>query len=127
MLCLTIACGHARPPPPVAIDYHPVATQAAPPEGDLYAHCLAATSHYAHARDADTSLLLFTCEGDPARAFYDGLAAWSAKIGSEFKSAGRTFRSTSRVRRDLFGVDYCATDGTRYECVVTLNAGPFVP
>jgi hypothetical protein len=126
LMSLMIGCGLA-PPPSVAIDYRPVTTSAAPPEGALYAHCLAATDHYAHARDGDTSLLLFTCAGDPARAFYEGLAAWSARIGSEFTAAGRTFRSTTRVRHDLYGVDYCATDGTSYECLITLNVGAFVP
>jgi len=126
-LLITTACAHA-PPAPDAVDHRPITTAPAPPQGAFYAHCLAAaTDHYAHARDGDTSLLLFTCDGDPAHAFYDGLAAWSAQIGSEFIEAGRTFRSTSRVRHDLYGVDYCDTDGARYECVVTLNVGEFVP
>ena|SRR5450432_4040970 len=129
-LVFTTACAHAPPKPVAAVDHRPIATVPAPAQGALYAHCLAAassTDHYGHARDGDTSLLLFTCDGDPARAFYDGLAAWSAKIGSEFIEAGRTFRSTSRVLHDLYGVDYCDTDGTRYECVITLNVGAFVP
>ncbi|HVV86950.1 MAG TPA: hypothetical protein VHE35_28120 [Kofleriaceae bacterium] len=110
-------------------DYRPVATEAAPPNAALYAGCLAdAVAHdrYAHAHDPGTRLLLFTCGGDAARAFYDGLAAWSAKVGSQFEHDGRTFRSTDRVHHDLFGVDYCDTDGTAYECVVTLNTGDFL-
>jgi len=29
------------------------------------------------------------------------------------------------VWHDLFGVDYCATDGSTYECTISLNAGDF--
>lgn len=110
-------------------DYNPIAAEAAPPTAMLYADCLgdaAAAHRFGRATDADTTLLVFTCTGAPARAFYDGLAEWSARIGSQFQDAGRTFRSTARVRHDLFGVDYCATDGTAYSCVISLNAGPFV-
>jgi hypothetical protein len=128
-LVVVAACSH-HAAPPAAPDYRPVATSPAPAQAALYAGCLAsaaASGHVAHARDPGTSLLVFTCDGEPARAFYDGLASWSARIGSEFHFEGRTYRSTTRVRHDLFGVDYCATDGTRYECVVTLNVGEFVP
>ena len=110
-------------------DYTPVRTQPAPPTAVLYADCLGdAVAHrrYGHAKDASTSLLLFTCTGAPAQAFFEGLAAWSAAIGSQFEHAGRTYRSTARVRENLFGVDYCATDGAEHECVITLNVGDFV-
>lgn len=128
ILLVLAACG-GRSPPAEAPDYRPVPTVEAPARAALYSDCLAdaiASNRYGHARDADTSLLLFTCTGDAARAFYDGLAAWSAQIGSEVASDGRTYRSTARVREDLFGVDYCATDGASHECVITLNVGEFV-
>lgn len=111
-------------------DYAPIAGEAAPARGALYADCLAQASTqrtYRRAHDADTELLLFTCHDAPARAFYEGLAGWSASIDSQFTQAGRTYRSTTKVRENLFGVDYCSTDGAgSYECVVTLNAGAFL-
>ncbi len=128
VVVLLAACA-ARSPSPATPDYRPIAQEPARARALLYAGCLAdAVAHHAvaEARDATTNLLLFTCTGDTARAFFDGLAGWSARIGSEFAYGGRTYRSTTRVRHDLFGVDYCATDGTRHECVISLNAGAFV-
>jgi hypothetical protein len=127
-LALVAACAtpRATPKPP---DYRPVLTTPARPHAALYVDCLAdaaANHRYAHASDPSTNLIVFTCSGAPARAFYDGLAAWSAKIGSQFEHDGRTFRSTTRIRENLFGVDYCATDGTSHECVISLNAGDFI-
>jgi len=110
-------------------DYRPIALEEPTPRAQLYADCLAdatANRRFHRAHDEGTSLLVFTCTGDPARAFYDGLAEWSAQIGSQFQHASRTYRSTSRVRQNLFGVDYCATDGTQHECALTLNVGEFV-
>ena len=110
---------------PATPSYRPITTAPAAPQATLYADCLAdaiANHRYAHAADSSTSLLLFTCTGEPARRFFDGLAAWSSRIGSEFTYEGQTFRSTARVRHDLFGVDYCSSDS----CVITLNAGDFI-
>ena len=129
VLLVVGACGSRAATPAKAPDYRPIATDAAPANATLYADCLAdalATKRYAHAKDGDASVLVFTCSGDSARAFFDGLAAWSAQIGSQFEHGGRTFRSTARVREDLFGVDYCASNGAMHECVITLNTGAFV-
>lgn len=124
-LCFALAaCAHAAPPP-AAPDYRPLATLPAPPRAALYADCLAAAAGahaYARAADADTDLLLFTCEGAPAEAFYTALAG----VAPEVAQAGRTLRTTAPVRHDLFGVDYCTTDGAHYACVITLNVGPFL-
>ena len=131
---LATACAtHA--PPPAAPSYAPVATRPASPHAALYAACLAdavASQRIAHAEDADTSVLVFTCQGAPAQAFIDGLAEWSAREHSQFVHAGRTYRSTARVRHDLFGVDYCAVPleqtvaAPPAECAISLNAGDFV-
>lgn len=113
-----------------APDYTPVSGELPSPKGRLYADCIAQAAGnraYLRGQDEDTTLLLFTCTGAAARAFYDGLVEHSAAIGSEFTSAGRTFRSTDRVQRDLYGVDYCSTDGAgNYTCVITLNTGAFL-
>ncbi|MES2835010.1 MAG: hypothetical protein V4707_09930 [Pseudomonadota bacterium] len=116
--------------PVAAPDYTPVAGELPSLRGRLYADCIAQAAGnraYLSARDEDSTLLLFTCTGAAARTFYDGLAEHSAVIGSEFTSEGRTFRSTDKVQRNLYGVDYCSTDGRGdYACVITLNTGAFL-
>lgn len=128
-LLLLSACAHAPETPVGPANFAPVSTTEAP-RARLYADCIAqavANGAYGRAHDADTELVLFTCTGMAARAFYDGLADWSARVGSEAISGGRTFRSTNPVRRDLFGVDYCSTDGAGdHRCVISLNAGVFL-
>lgn len=115
--------------PMAAPDYSPVSGEIAP-QGRLYADCIAQAAGnraYVRAQDDDSTLLLFTCTGADARAFYEGLEPRSAAIGSEFTHEGRTFRSTEVVQHTLFGVDYCSTDGRGdYACVITLNTGAFL-
>ena len=107
-------------------DYTPLVTHPHP-RAALYVGCIAqatAAGAYGYAEDDGNVRLLFTCTGAPARAFYDGLAARSAAIGSEVQAGGRTLRTTERVERDMFGVDYCSTGGTDdFTCVVSLNTG----
>jgi hypothetical protein len=123
--CATGPGGASGPP-----DYSAVATLPPSPRARLYADCVAASvaaGTYAHAQNHDTDLVVFTCNGRPARAFYEGLAEHSAAVGSEFVHDGRTWRSTNRVERDLFGVDVCSTDAaTDFRCSISLNAGPFL-
>jgi hypothetical protein len=111
-------------------DYSAVATQPPSEKARLYANCVgqaAEAGAYARVSQDGAEMILFTCTGQPAQAFYDGLAARSAAIGSEFTADGRTYRSTNRVERNLFGVDYCSTNGTAdVRCVITLNAGGFL-
>jgi hypothetical protein len=123
------ACaGAAAPPGPP--DYAAIAGSQAGPRARLYADCIGQSvdlAAYDHVRDDDSELIRFTCEGAPARAFYDGLAARSAAIGSEWTHDGRTWRSTNKVQANLFGVDHCSFDGAAgYRCVVILNAGEFL-
>lgn len=122
-------CAHQNEgyiPPP---NYGPVAAEPSV-KANLYADCIAdavAAKRYGRAYDESTELILFTCIGAPARAFYEALGPWSAQVGSEARADGRTFRSTNPVRRNLFGVDWCSTDGAGdYRCVVSLNAGTFL-
>ena len=108
----------------------PVVTVGAPANARLYANCIgqaAEAGAYAHAFDDSTDLLLFTCTGQPAREFYEGLATRSAAVGAEYQSEGRTWRATNAVRRNLFGVDYCSHgSGDDYACVISLNTGAFI-
>lgn len=130
-LALTAAACATSPDASVPADgdYSAILTRPAP-RARLYADCIsqaARSGAYGHASDDSTDLILFTCVGMPARAFFDGLSARSAAIDSEFEHNGRTYRSTNKVVRDLFGVDYCSTDGAGdYACVITLNAGEFL-
>jgi len=123
------ACASVPDMPAAPPDYAVVPTRPEP-RAKLYADCIAqaaTTRAFAHAQNEDTSMVLFTCTGSPARAFYDGLGTRSAVIGSEFVYEGRTFRSTNRVVRDLFGVDYCSTGGPDdFACVISLNVGDFL-
>ena len=128
-LVVIVGCAH-QAPPPRAPDYTPIAGEVAPPQAALYADCLAdaiARQAYERAHDADTELILFHCSGAAARAFYDGLGAWSARIDSAFTRGGRSYRATARVVANLFGVDHCSTDGAGdHACTITLNAGAFL-
>ena len=112
--------------PAAAPDYTPLVTQPHP-RAALYVDCVAqatAAGAYGYAEDDGNVRLVFTCTGAPARAFYEGLAARSAAIGSEIRSDGRTLRTTEVVERDMFGVDYCSTDGGGdFRCIVNLNTG----
>jgi len=100
----------------------------APPQARLYADCIAsAAAAGAYDKEAEANLLRFTCTGAPAHAFYDGLAAWSASIGSETVAEGRIWRFTQPLVANPFGLDYCSTDGAGdYRCVVVLNVGEFL-
>lgn len=125
------ACAHGSEPAAIAPDYAPIAGDPAPPNARYYADCIgqAATSG-AYRRAADgggDELLLFTCTGAPARAFYDALGAWSAARDSAFEHDGRSYRSTAKVVANLFGVDSCsAAAGADHRCVITFNAGDFL-
>lgn len=124
------ACASGPDTPVGPPDYSAVATLPPSPRARLYADCVAASvaaGTYAHAQNHNTDMVVFTCDGRPARAFYVGLADHSAAVGSEFVHDGRTWRSTNRVERDLFGVDVCSTDGAaNFRCSISLNAGPFL-
>jgi len=112
-------------------DYAPLAGEPAPPHARLYADCLAqAAGNGTYRRAADgggDELILFTCTGAPAQAFYDALGPWSAQIGSGFEHDGRSYRSTAKVQANLFRVDSCsAAGGADHRCVLTFNAGDFL-
>ncbi|KQY75091.1 hypothetical protein [Brevundimonas sp. Root1423] len=125
------ACAHATETALAPPDYSPIAGDPAPANARLYADCIgqaAAAGSYRRASDGGgDELILFTCTGAPARAFYDALAPWSARIGSAFEHDGRSYRSTAKVQANMFGVDSCsAANGSDHRCVLTFNAGDFV-
>ena len=108
----------------------PVSGSPASPRGQLYAGCVeqaAAAGAVDRTDDMSTHLLRFTCSGSPARALFDELKDWSVAHKSQWVADGRTWRSVDKVRHNLFGVDYCSSDGVAdYRCAVTLNVGPFL-
>lgn len=125
------ACATTQPEVPIEPDYSEIATDPAPPNAQLYADCFvqsAQSGTYRRAHDGGgDELILFTCTGEPARAFYEALGPWSARLGSEFVMGDRTARSTSRVRRNLYGTDYCSAVGEAdHRCVISFNAGDFL-
>ena len=82
---------------------------------------------YARAADTDTELLVFSCSGLPAKAFYDGLVTRSQAMGSEYVVEGRTLRTTEPLQRDRFGADGCSWDGaTDWRCDIALRTGTFL-
>ena len=129
---LLTACAHGMEPAATAApDYAPITGDPAPPNARYYADCIgqaAAAGTYRRAADGDgDELILFTCTGAPARAFYDALGPWSARIGSAFEHDGRTYRPTARVQANMFGVDSCsAASNTDHRCIITFNAGDFL-
>lgn len=125
------ACASAPDMPAVAPDYTPLAGQPASTHARFYADCIrqaADTGLFRQVIDGGDELLLFTCTGAPARAFYDALGPHSDAIGSAFRQNGRAARSTAVVQRNLIGVDYCSVDaaGGDPTCIVTFNAGDFL-
>ncbi len=123
-------CASANRSAPGSPDLTPVGGSPASFRGKLYADCIAqaaSTATYDRTVDSGTYLLRFTCSGAPARAFYVELGGWSAQERSEWVADHRTWRSTGKVIRNLFGVDYCSSDNASdYQCVVTLNVGKFL-
>ncbi len=117
--------GEAPPSGPPSLITPP--GELAPPQARLYADCLAQAAT-AGSYDRERNLIRFRCTGAPARAFYEGLAAWSAARGSQYDSAdGRTLRFTQALQRDPSGVDGCSTDNAQdFACTLIFNAGEFL-
>jgi hypothetical protein len=124
--CATTGASDAPSAPPTVVR---APGQTAPAQARLYVDCLAASAAAAtYEKEPGADLLRLTCSGAPARAFYDGLAAWSATgEGSEIVSEGRTWRYTQKIERDPFGLDDCSTDGAGdYRCTIILTVGKFL-
>lgn len=124
---LLAACA-TRTEPKASPNLTPLRGQALGEVAQLYGACIAAASRaetVVEVHDAGANLLLFTCREAPAKALYERLGAWSAKIGSAWEAEGRNWRSSAKVQRDLVGVDYCSArvDGEDATCVITLNVG----
>lgn len=120
--CATTPDAPAGPP-----DFTPIATTSAP-RAALYADCIgqaAASGRYGHAHGG-LDLVLFTCDGEPARTFFDALGPWSAAIDSEVAVGDRIIRATTKIERNLFAADYCERQGATHTCVISLRTGEFI-
>jgi len=131
LLAALTACAHAPEAALVAPDYTPLADQPTGPHGRLYADCIrqaAENGTYRQVVDGGDELLLFTCSGRIAATFYESLGPHSALMESGWEHAGRRYRSTAKVQRNLIGVDHCSIgiDGLYPSCVLTFNAGDFL-
>jgi hypothetical protein len=125
------ACAHELEAPPQVPNYTPLEGQPTGPHALLYADCIrlaAAAGHYRQVIDGGDELLLFTCSGSIAEAFWQALGPHSERMGSAFEHDGRRYRSTAKVQRNMIGVDYCTVDATGGDarCVMTFNAGDFL-
>lgn len=121
------ACATA-PEAPVERDFSLTSQGAMTPQARLYADCLQQATQlntYGRAADADTEMVRFNCMGAPAQAFWTALDAWSLQQDSRWERDGWSYRSTNRVQQNLFGVDFCSSDGEAYHCVIHLNVGEF--
>jgi hypothetical protein len=125
------ACASApdAPPPFVAPDFTEFTPSAAPARTILYTDCIAqAIERPAVARLAreDAELIRFTCAGAPAQRFYEALALMGGEAVSVWQADGRTFRATAKIKRDLFGADYCSSGPGGAVCQIVLNTGSFL-
>jgi hypothetical protein len=100
--------------------------QAAPAQARFYADCIVQAAQ-AQTYDREENVLRFHCEGPTAQRFFDGLAAWSAEIGSQYEADGVTWRFSTPIRQNPSFVDFCRrTSGLQYDCTVVLNVGEFL-
>ncbi|HEV7228163.1 hypothetical protein [Brevundimonas sp.] len=119
------ACATA-PGPSGPPDFSPISTTASV-NARLYADCIAQaarTGRYGHAHD-EVHVVVFTCDGEPARAFFEALGPWAAAQNSEVVVGDRLIRSTTRIERDLFAADWCERRGEVHACNISLRTGEF--
>ncbi len=76
--------------------------------------------------DGDNRLIRFICDGGPALMTFNALGDRSAEIGSEWTEGDAIIRSTERVERNLYGVDFCRKQAETYRCEFSLNVGGFI-
>ena len=132
VLAFFVLAACASAPEPVAPSGPPVIALTpgllAPPQARFYADCIAqAAETGAYNTERDGGTLRFTCTGEVAKTFYNGLQKRSADVGSEYVADGLTWRFSNRLIKDSYGVDGCSSNGAGvYQCVVILNTGEFI-
>jgi len=76
--------------------------------------------------DGEGRMIRFTCTGDVAQGLFEALGPRSAGIGSEWVEDGVVHRSTERMQANLYGLDFCRSEGSTHACVFNLNLGAFI-
>ena len=100
--------------------------QPAPAQARLYVDCITQAADR-NTYDREANVLRFRCVGEPAQRFFDGLGAWSARIGSEYDSGDATWRFSTAIRENPSFADFCRrTIHGQYDCTVVLNVGEFL-
>lgn len=98
----------------------------APAQSRFYANCISQAAQ-ANTYDREANVLRFHCNGAVAQQFFDGLAAWSAQIGSQYEADGTTWRFSAAIRENPSFVDFCRrSSADAYDCTVVLNVGEFL-
>ncbi len=98
----------------------------APAQSRFYANCISQAA-LANTYDREANVLRFHCNGAVAQQFFDGLAAWSTHIGSQYEADGVTWRFSAAIRENPSFVDFCRrTSANAYDCTVVLNVGEFL-
>ncbi len=110
----------AGPPNLVVANGQPV-----PAQGRYYADCITQAVQ-STGYDREGNVLRFHCNGAAAQRFYDGLATWSASIGSQYEADGVTWRFSTAIRENPSFVDFCRHGAQGYDCTVVLNVGEFL-
>ncbi len=97
----------------------------APAQARFYTDCITQAVQMT-AFDREANVLRFHCNGAIAQRFYDGLAAWSAEIGSQYEADGVTWRFTTPIQENPSFRDFCRHSPQEYDCTVVLNVGEFL-
>jgi hypothetical protein len=124
-----VGCSTAEPAMHPQPSYAPIPGAPAPANARLFIDCIDQSIDqrtFDHVSDEGTDMIRFRCQGDAARAFYDGLASRSAEVGSEHVEGHRTYRSTNALNADLFGADFCWSEDGAWGCELNFNAGDFL-
>ncbi len=97
----------------------------APAQARFYADCIVQATQ-AQTYDREGNVVRFHCDGAVAQRFYEGLASWSAEVGSHYEADGVTWRFSTPIRQNPSFVDFCRRTRDQYDCTVVLNVGEFL-
>lgn len=126
LAALTLTACATAPQPSGPPDFTPIPTTSSA-NARFYADCIAQaarTGRYGHAHD-EVHVVVFKCDGEPARAFFEALGPWATSQSSEVVLGDRVIRSTTRIERDLFAADWCERRGDMHACSISLRTGEF--
>lgn len=109
----------------------PARDHAAPANAVYFADCFKEAAERGGLKEQN-NYLLFVCQGEAARRFYDKLGSVPAKETFSESRGAVTLRYTTKPKKDTDGLDACWQDtaaaGTpaEYGCRLIYPAGPFL-